>query len=117
MSTEGADFQMKIAPENHVIFGLLAAAILPACLPMAQDRPAYLGSWSCLTSGGPEVTFTGSRYTEDGIPVGIETVADYGNNFAVDLSDGSRVSLFDVTDTTMTLHRPAMGISYSCRRT
>ena len=116
MSTD-SDFRAEIVHENRAIFALLGAAALSACVPVARPSAAFLGSWSCLTSGGPEVAFTGSRYTEDGVRVGIANVTDYGNNYAVDLADGSRVSLFDVTETTMTLHRPAMGLSYSCQRT
>ena len=116
MSTDGAS-RATTGQRQRTILALLAAVFVTACLPASRDAPAYLGSWSCLGSGGPEVTFAGGRYTEDGVPVGIERVADYGNNHAVDLADGSRVSLFDVTATTMTLHRPSLGISYSCTRT
>ena len=90
------------------------ALLLGACAAPGGER-AFLGAWSC-TGGSFDLRFTNLRATVNGAVTPIDQVGSYGPNYTLDLRDGSRISLFDVTEDTLTYHRPATGETRDCIR-
>ena len=114
MSTD-PDLHAKLVPHNRAIFALPAVLALSACVPMIGSAPAFAGRWMC-GAGGPELRLTETSVRRDGDRIAIDEVREYGPNYTLDLVDVTRITLFDVTDETMTYHLPAYGLTRSCER-
>ncbi|SHI78779.1 hypothetical protein [Wenxinia saemankumensis] len=107
-----------MSAERRLVAPAVLLAAVSACAPVAGPAGGlpFLGSWACTGGLGPALDFTGVTYTEGGQTLNVVETASYGPNYTLDLADGSRVTLFDVTGTTLTWHRPATGESRDCTR-
>jgi hypothetical protein len=94
-----------------VATGILFAAM--TAVAQAETLPVY-GAWDCEIM---DFTLDAKTYVVSGQKLAVKSVEKILDDaYGVELTDGYRVSLFDVRSKSLTWHSPASGDTFECRR-
>lgn len=96
-----------------VILSVLASGLILNALPAAAAQLPFVGIWDCEIG---LFAFSSDAYLVGRDELRIESIERDEADFLLTLPDGYRLSLFDVTETSMTWHSPASGDTFPCVR-